>query len=283
MSYKNTKTRTKLKKYNNKNNRKKKKRINKKNLTIMILVLFISISGLKFFISKATTEITKLINGKTDVAKIESEVKGESIENIVSEEQFNLNTENLKQKKHTIFLDPGHGGNDPGNLGVSSNKVVEKDLSLIISKKVAKILSNQNDIEVIISRTEDKYISKSERADMANSQNADILVSIHLNAQQGDNSATGVESYYSPKSQDDSNVLAKKIQETIISYIDVRDRGIKEGNLEVLNRAGMPAVLIECGFLTNQEEEKKLSSDSYQNQLAEGIAQGILSYLDNKK
>lgn len=118
---------------------------------------------------------------------------------------------------------------------------------------------------------------------MANSQNADVLVSIHLNAQQGDNSAVGVESYYSPKSQNDSNVLAKKIQDTIVSYIDVRDRGVKQGNLEVLNRASMPAALIECGFLTNKEEEKKLLSDIYQNQLAEGIAQGILSYLDNKK
>ncbi len=77
--------------------------------------------------------------------------------------------------------------------------------------------------------------------------------------------------------------MAKKIQDTIVSYIDVRDRGVKQGNLEVLNRAGMPAALIECGFLTNPEEEKKLLSDSYQNKLAEGIAQGILSYLDNKK
>lgn len=281
MSYKNKKSRPTSK--NHKIRRKKKKKINKTKLMISFLALFIAIFG----VNKLTMEVVNFINDKKNIVKKESAVKGESIESEIPEEQFNLDIESASiNKKYTVFIDPGHGGNDPGNLGVvnnKDNKVFEKDVTLEISKKVAKILSNQNDIQVVISRTEDRYLSKEDRANMANSQNADVLVSIHLNAQQGDNSASGVESYYSPKSQDDSNILAKKIQDTIVSYIDVRDRGVKQGNLEVLNRAGMPAALIECGFLTNPEEEQKLLSDSYQNKLAEGIAQGILSYLDNKK
>lgn len=284
MSYKNKKSRPKRKNHNvSRKNKKNVKKINKTKLIIASSILLIAIFG----VTKLTMGVGKVINDRKSIVKKESIVKGESIEDKTVEEQFSLDTENITiDKKYTVFIDPGHGGNDPGNLGVVNNKdkkVFEKDIALEISKKVAKILSNQNDIQVVISRTEDKYLSKEERSNMANAQNADVLVSIHLNAQQGDNSAAGVESYYSPKSQDDSDRLAKKIQETIVSYINVRDRGVKQGNLEVLNRAGMPAALIECGFLTNPDEEKKLLSDSYQNQLAEGIAQGILSYLDGKK
>ncbi len=284
MSYKNKKNRPKRQNHNlSRKNKKNVKKINKTKLIIASSILLIAIFG----VTKLTMGVGKVINDRKSIVKKESIVKGESIEDKTVEEQFSLNTENITiDKKYTVFIDPGHGGNDPGNLGVVNNKdkkVFEKDIALEISKKVAKILSNQNDIQVVISRTEDKYLSKEERANMANAQNADVLVSIHLNAQQGDNSAAGVESYYSPKSQDDSDRLAKKIQETIVSYIKVRDRGVKQGNLEVLNRAGMPAALIECGFLTNPDEEKKLLSDNYQNQLAEGIAQGVLSYLDGKK
>lgn len=79
---------------------------------------------------------------------------------------------------------------------------------------------------------------------------------------------------------DGSYELAKQIQETITSYIDVRDRGVKPERFQVLLQSKMPAVLIECGFLSNDEEAKKLKDEAYQESLAEGIAQGILTYLD---
>lgn len=288
MSYKNSRNRNTYKKSSSKKvtNRKnlikkRKKRINKKKLILLTSILFVFIFG----IGKLTIGLSQNIKDKKNVIKNQT-LKNE--QSAVKEEQYNIeNTNKEVEKKYIVYIDPGHGGSDPGNLGnpidKSVDKIHEKDVALDISKKVAKKLSEQNDIEIAISRTDDKYISLEERAKMANAQNADMLVSIHLNGEHGGNSASGLETYYRKGASDDSIKLANIIQNTIISYVDVRNRGVREGNLQVLNQSTMPAVLIECGFLTNPEEEKKLLSDSYQNQLADGIAQGILSYLDGKK
>ena len=148
---------------------------------------------------------------------------------------------------------------------------------------VASKLSKQNDIQVTLSRTDDKYIALGDRATKANNENVDLLVSIHLNAEYGGTSAYGLETYYKKGATDGSDKLADAVQKSIISYIDVRDRGIREDNFQVLRESSMPAILIECGFLTNAEESKKLIEPQYQENLTEGIAQGILSYLDNNK
>nr|WP_261536903.1 N-acetylmuramoyl-L-alanine amidase [Clostridioides difficile] len=77
-------------------------------------------------------------------------------------------------------------------------------------------------------------------------------------------------------------MVQKNLHRHIVSYVKVRDRGIVENNFEVLRESNMPAILIECGFLTTPSEEQKIINEKYQDQLAEGIVQGVLSYLDSK-
>ncbi|RDY24998.1 N-acetylmuramoyl-L-alanine amidase [Romboutsia maritimum] len=261
------------KKINNKNlNRKissKKGRINKKKLILLLILIGIFL----FCMMKSTQGISKIVKNITS-KNIDSQ------EQVVKEDQFNLEEENKKvEKKYTIVVDPGHGGNDKGTQSKHTG-VYEKDIALQIGKKVANKLSREKDVQVLITRTEDKYVSLSDRAKLANDQNADVLVSIHLNAESGGDSANGIETYYKDASVDGSDTLAQMVQETIVSYIKVKDRGIKGDVFEVIRESNMPSVLVECGFLTNPSEEKKLVEEKYQNSLSDGIVQGVLSFLD---
>lgn len=266
-------------KKNNKK-RKKRRRINKVKVLISICIFTIFVIG----ISKAMASASQMVKNIEVKRQIEIQ-KQKEIERKRREELEKKNGVDI-EKKYTVVIDPGHGGNDPGNLGIKSPKektrVYEKDLNLEISKKVAAILSRQNDIQVILTRTEDETVELENRALVANSQKADVLVSIHMNAESGGNTANGVETYYKygATKDDKSILLAKTIQKTIGAYVTMRDRGIKEANLQVLQESKMPAALVECGFITNIKERDKLLDKTYQNRLAEGIAQGILSFID---
>lgn len=263
---------------NNRNNSRrkkiepKKKKLNKKKLILLICFLGVFIFG----ITKLTPGVSQAIKNKET-----KEVLNEEVE--VKNKQFELSDESKESldKKYTILVDPGHGGYDKGTQNRNS-KIYEKDVALEIGKKVAAKLSKQNDVQVIISRTDDKYISLEDRVSMANTQNVDALVSIHLNAEGGGDSAYGVETYYRKGANDGSDKLAKKIQETISSYVAIKDRGTREDIYKVIKDTRMPAVLVECGFLTNPKESKKLLDEKYQNQLADGISQGVLSFLDEQ-
>ena len=239
---------------------RKKRKLNKKKLAVLICftVLFL------FIAFKATQGVVALVKSMDKSNKTSQQQN-------VNSEQFDLgNEEENKKKKYTVFIDPGHGGNDKGTESKTSNRY-EKDLNLQIAKKLANKLSKQKDIQVVVSRTDDTYISLKDRAILANNSSADVLVSIHLNAEKNGNTAT-----------DGSKELAQTVQSTIVSYVKVRDRGIVENNFEVLRESNMPAILIECGFLTTPSEEQKIINEKYQDQLAEGIVQGVLSYLDSK-
>ncbi len=263
----------------NKSKHNKKRRINKKKLAIVIVAsIVILFAGFKLtqgaFGVIANIQKSIVVNNNKDKTKdVTTEQK--------SLEQFDLESEvaNNQNKKHTIFIDPGHGGNDVGTK-VPNTEIFEKDINLQIAKKVATILSKQSDVYSIISRTEDKYLSLSQRADMANSQKSDVMVSIHLNALPGDNKADGIETYYTEGETNGSKELAQSIQSTMTSYVQSRDRGVKTERFQILLECDMPAVLIEAGFITNPNEAKNLQDEKYQDQLAEGIAQGILAFLD---
>ncbi|HSQ87285.1 N-acetylmuramoyl-L-alanine amidase [Romboutsia sp.] len=260
--------------------RLKKRKLNKKKLVLLICVIGVFIFG----INKAALGVSQVVKNIDNMKKQEIE-KQKVLE---SEKQFNIEEEQKDglDKKYTVLIDPGHGGKDPGNLGYSSKKKdktinsYEKDLTLEISKKVAGKLSNQNDVQVVITRSEDKFVSLEDRTKMANSQEVDALVSIHMNAETVGNTAYGIETYYRSGATDKSQVLAKVVQETIGSYIKIRDRGVKEDIFQLLRDTKMPAILVECGFITNEKEEQKLLDEQYQNQLAEGISQGVLVFLD---
>jgi len=170
-----------------------------------------------------------------------------------------------------VFLDPGHGGSDPGALG---DGLKEKDINLSVALKVGSILINHS-INVNYSRTTDVFVELADRAKKANSYNADIFVSLHCNA--FDNpSAKGVETYSYPNSTNGAK-LARALQNSIISSgVYTADRGTKTANFAVLRLTNMPAALVEMGFITNTEDANILKNK--QNELAIAIAKGILSY-----
>lgn len=259
-------------KRNNKIRRRTKKRkVNKKRLALLFIVVLLFIFG-AFKLTQGV--ISKIQNKSNDIKQTSStEASNNEMETLNTEIDKNIN------KKYTILIDPGHGGEDKGTIATDKT-TFEKDITLKIGTLVAQKLTKQDDVQVIVSRNEDKYISLEDRAKLANEQGVNLFVSIHLNGQIGGNDATGLETYYSKEKNDNSGDLAKQIQETVTSYIDVRDRGVKTERFQVLLQTKMPAVLIECGFLTNNEEAKKLKDATYQDTLAEGIAQGILTYLD---
>lgn len=170
-----------------------------------------------------------------------------------------------------VHIDFGHGGKDPGSLG---NGLREKDITLSIGTKVVNTLKRHN-VQVSTSRTNDKFVSLSNRAKMANNANADCFVSIHTNAH--DSNAQGVETFSFPNSVN-GRKLAQSIQNNVISKgIYTKNRGIKTANFAVLRETRMPSALIETAFITNKEDAKLLKTK--QNEFAEAIAKGILDYL----
>lgn len=196
------------------------------------------------------------------------------------------------RQARTVFLDPGHGGNDPGAVvGIYH----EADLNLAVAKKVQSLLIDLG-YGVIMSRTSDTSVSLLDRPQMANNSNADIFVSIHTNSTAGGTtSATGIESYYykyypeypskinealhnNPERISRSVSLANLIHENMVDYTGATNRGIHGETLAVVRESAMPATLLELGFINNSSDRQKLFTDSYQNTLARAIADGIEEY-----
>lgn len=170
-----------------------------------------------------------------------------------------------------VFIDPGHGGNDSGAVGV--NNLLEKDINLQVSKKVEALLKKQG-LDVKMSRYDDKYVSLNERTTMANSWNADCFVSIHCNA--FNNTAKGVETFSLNKNTSD---LATNVHlEVLNTKAFTLNRGVKTADFYVLRNTKMRACLIELGFIDNVEDSKILTQK--QDDLALGIAKGICKFLN---
>ena len=270
---------------------KKKRRIKKKRLAILLIVVALFIFGVFKLTKGAISIVQNVISTNKEISTVVSPQEEEKTpleENQQTKdeqkESETLPTEsntNIK-KKYTVYIDAGHGGEDKGTIA-QDKTTFEKDITLKIATLIAKKLSKQDDVEAVLSRTTDVKVSLAERARDANKKNVDLFVSIHLNGQTGGNDAVGLETYYTKLRDDGSDKLAQSIQETVTSYVEVRDRGVKTAKFQVLQESKMPGVLIECGFLSNKEEAKKLRSAAYQEKLAEGIAQGIFTYLDEKE
>jgi len=183
---------------------------------------------------------------------------------------------------HLVYVDPGHGGSD---TGASSGGIQEKDLNLSLSKKVRDVLQNMG-YTVVMSRDDDSFPNLSDRAQEANKIGADIFVSIHHNAFNGN--ANGIETFYynengntdNPLANDDKRIknsreLAESIQSELINETGANDRGVKRANFHVLRETEMSSVLVEGGFIDNAIERAKLVLDSYQQKLANAISKGI--------
>ncbi|WP_026700739.1 N-acetylmuramoyl-L-alanine amidase family protein [Salibacterium aidingense] len=188
----------------------------------------------------------------------------------------NVNQNNSKNNNTAfkVVIDPGHGGRDVGATGASGR--YEKSFTLSLSKKVEKLLEEEPQIEVFMTRSEDRFISQEsrERPKYANKINADVFISIHGNTF-SDPNVSGTETYYYHQS---SRPFAQNIQKHVVEAAGFRDRGIKKKDLFVARDTKMPAAVLEVGYLTNAEEEAKMRTEDFQSHVAASIVEGIKEY-----
>jgi N-acetylmuramoyl-L-alanine amidase len=224
-------------------------------------------------------------------------------------------------KIKTIVIDPGHGGKDPGAIGRGG--LEEKDITFKLSKMLKKELQGNLDSKIILTRTKDVYIPLDERTAIANMKEADLFVSIHVNASVN-RKATGVETYYLDYAHDkeammvasrenfasteemgdvlqfilkdlersgnriESSGLATHVQESLSSTLRKKYRGIKSNGVKgapfyVLVNSNMPSILVEVSFISNPRDEKRLRDEKYLQEIARGISKGILRFVSGKR
>ncbi len=191
----------------------------------------------------------------------------------------------------TVVIDPGHGGIDPGVLGATT-KEKESNLNLYLSKNLYDNFYAEG-VNCVLTRTQDVglygTISKGfkerdlkKRVQIAKSVNADIFISIHMN-NYADENRRGAQVFYNPKSEQ-SKKLAKLVQDNLNGMEEsVRICEPLAGDYYLLNNLTCPAIIVECGFLSNPLDEKLLTTDSYRNKLAHSIYYGVICYLYNEK
>ncbi|MFN5594427.1 MAG: N-acetylmuramoyl-L-alanine amidase, partial [Aphanizomenon sp.] len=173
----------------------------------------------------------------------------------------------VRQGKIVVIIDPGHGGKDPGAIGIGG--VQEKNIILPIGKRIAEILE-RNGIQVIMTRDSDYFVTLPGRVTMAEQANASVFVSIHANSA-GENrpEVSGLETYH----YDTGLTLARIVHSKILQSLNIRDRSVRRARFYVLRKNSMPAILVETGYLTGRDDVAKLRTSAYQNQMAEAIAQ----------
>ena len=217
-----------------------------------------------------------------------------------------------------IVLDPGHGGKDPGAIGVGG--IAEKDIVLAVAKKLERKLKQEMGVEVVLTRRDDRFISLEDRTAMANAQGADLFISLHVNASPN-GEAKGLETYYLDNTNDegsirlaarengisrrnvsdlqfilsdmtqnmkleDSITLAHHLQQSLVEGMstklaDVKDLGVKKALFNVLVGARMPSVLVEMFFITNKAEGDAMGQQSYQDAVADALYDGIQKYKES--
>jgi N-acetylmuramoyl-L-alanine amidase len=214
-----------------------------------------------------------------------------------------------------IVLDPGHGGKDPGAIGPDG--IAEKDIVLSIAKKLALKLRKDMGVEVVLTRTDDRFVPLAVRTKLANDESADLFISLHMNA--SENAETmGVETYYLDKTTDeaanrlaarengtseknisdlqfiladmrqnmkleDSITLAHHLQGSVVGGMsrvmgDVKDLGVKKAIFYVLVGAYMPSALVEMFFISNRNEARAMSRMSNQEAMVDALFEGIQKY-----
>ncbi|HEY1907493.1 MAG TPA: N-acetylmuramoyl-L-alanine amidase [Myxococcaceae bacterium] len=226
--------------------------------------------------------------------------------------------EQLGLKVRRVIIDPGHGGHDTGTIGADGTK--EKDVALAIARKLRTVLTEQG-LEVVLTRETDRFVRLEERTRLANVGRGDLFISVHCNSLP-QRHIRGIETYTlnlasdrfairlaarenatSEKGMSDlqflladlatranteeSARLATQVQSGLVSALrskdaKIRDLGTKEALFYVLLGTKMPAILVETGFLSNPEEEKRLSSPGYQEEVARAIASGVQGFLGNR-
>ena len=227
-----------------------------------------------------------------------------------------LTKEKNKWEFNTIIIDPGHGGKDPGSIGYKGTK--EKDITLDVAKRLAKKIQKNLKVKTILTRDEDVWMRLQDRTRLANDKNGRLFISIHANSVEDrrangfetymigtnknaaavrtaarENAVLDLEGTNSAKLTDEdlitatmaqsgfakqSEQFAALVQEEMDKRVQSKNRGVKQAGFYVLMGASMPNVLIELGFISNPNEEKKLNSSSYKDMLATSIYYAILKY-----
>ena len=243
-------------------------------------------------------------------------IQNKFISQEVSTNPVDLYQEKKKWKFDTIIIDPGHGGKDPGAVGYRGTK--EKDIVLDVSKRLAKKIERNSKTKVILSRDEDIFFRLQDITKFANANEGDLFISIHTNAAEDrrasgfetfligpnkneaavrvaarENAALELEGFSGKKLTNEdlikatiaqsafaakSEEFASLVQNEIRKRVQSKDRGVKQAGFYVLMGASMPNVLIELGFISNPNEEKKLNSSSYRDMLATSIYYAVLKY-----
>ena len=265
------------------------------------------------------TEISRLEQSISASLELPVETKREEPRPVV-ERKVKLVRKPGIAKIRRIVVDPGHGGHDPGAVGPSG--LQEKDVVLAISLKLRELLRDELGLDVVMTRSSDVFIPLEERTAIANKVNADLFVSVHANAAPN-RLAAGIETYYLNLAKtekaaqlaakengtslekvsvlqailfdlmanyklNDSAHLADEVQKSLYKkahgrYADVKNLGVKQGPFYVLVGASMPSILVEAAFLSNALEESRLQDPAYQDMTAEGILEGIHSYISSLK
>lgn len=194
-----------------------------------------------------------------------------------------------------VIIDPGHGGKDSGTIKTG---LVEKDLALDVAHRLDRLLKERGFV-TLLTRADDSYVSLQDRATIANNQPDSVFVSIHFD-EAGRAAATGIETYYAAHRlslpdkvaswlpflqriandppDPESQSLAGFIQESVVAQTQATNRGTRSQQFFVIANVRHPSVLVEGGFLTNKDEALKLTSADYREQMAAGIAEGIVNY-----
>ena len=199
---------------------------------------------------------------------------------------------------HTIVLDPGHGGKDPGR---QAGRLQEKKLTLLLAKELSDQLTRAG-LKVSLTRKDDAFVELQARPELAQRRGAELFVSLHFNSADGAGGpgVKGVEVYcLAPAHTSSTNargegagaggypgnrldarnmLLAYQLQSALVTELRLEDRGVRRARFAVLRSAEMPAVLIEGGFMTNPAEAKNISDANYRRQMAKAIVDGVLAY-----
>jgi N-acetylmuramoyl-L-alanine amidase len=168
----------------------------------------------------------------------------------------------------TVVIDAGHGGHDRG--GIPGQRVSEKDMTLDVARRLRSVLAASG-YRVVMTRDSDVFVPLGTRITIANSYRNAIFVSIHFNSATR-RGADGIETYFYSR---DSLALASAIHHYVAGGAPSPNRGVRRRGYYVLRRANVPAVLVECGFLTNPTEAAYAQNASYRQKLAEEIAAGV--------
>ncbi len=179
-------------------------------------------------------------------------------------------------KGKIIFIDPGHGGKDPGAIGRSG--ISEKQLNLTLALKLSRLLSKEG-AKVVLSRKGNKYINMSEIVKAAKASNADIFISIHYNFSEYPNIGGTETYYYTAKSR----LPAKIIHRSLLRGIRRRDRGVKKRPFYTIHHSQMPAILVEPAYISNPVEGRLSINPNFQYEVANDILIGLKEYFKIKK